>query len=133
VLQLLQTPEEFNESNLITVTGLEPAREWQAGVPADNQKLKYADDGRQLWDFFCALKSGRQAINLRVRIPCIGEPEWEPGRIRFGGLVAPARQDGVRLVVSFNADTFTQADPPSVKRPKADGPPMPAPPGDRPA
>lgn len=130
-MQLLQNPDEFNETNVITVTGVEPAREWQANVPVEDQKHKAASDGRLLWDIFCSVKSGRQVINLRVRIPSIDEPVIEPGRIRFGGLVCTARQDGVRLVVSFAADTFSQEDRPSVKRPRSDGPPAPPMPGER--
>lgn len=127
-MQLLQSAEQFQEENVVSVLGVEAARVWERDVPAEDQKQRVNGDKVPMWDVTCAIQDGWQVAGFKVRVASEAKPEVTAGRIRFGGLQAFTRQDGSKHLVSFAADTWTQEDRPSLRRPKEEVTPAPVPP-----
>ncbi|MEM9890959.1 MAG: hypothetical protein AAF962_08865 [Actinomycetota bacterium] len=121
-MNLLMTPEEFNDLGLLCQGSADPVRKYNEDLAPEDRKQKLNPDNVPLWSIECSVKDGGTTI-FNVQMASTVEPEVSPGLIRFGGLTASTYPDGRRNVVTFRADTFTQESAPSVKR---TAPPVPA-------
>ena len=105
--------------NIVTAIGVEPVLEFSDDASQVAQQRRDRD-GRLLWSISVAYQGegARRPEVLQIRVASEVEPVVVPGPIRFGGLLVRTWEMGDRRGVSFSAQTFTQAEPPSVRRAK---------------
>ena len=108
---------EFSES-VVAALGVEPVMSFAEGGDVPVQRRDR--DGRLLWTVSVAYRGrgDRRPEVIQVRLVADLEPVVVAGPIWFTGVSVRTWEMGDRRGVSFSAQTFTQAEPPSVRRAK---------------